>query len=31
MSKRKRMEKIEPLWNRFEEPNSWRLSKQRRR
>ena len=31
MSKRKRMEKIEPLWNRFEEPNEWRLSKQRRR
>lgn len=31
LSKRKRMEKIEPLWNRFEEPDAWRLSKQRRR
>eukprot|EP00919_Chromeraceae_sp_WS-2016_P052091 GHVR01123434.1.p1 GENE.GHVR01123434.1~~GHVR01123434.1.p1 ORF type:complete len:1336 (+),score=366.00 GHVR01123434.1:50-4057(+) len=27
MSYRKRKERIEPLYNRYEEPNSWRLSK----
>ncbi|EKX45152.1 hypothetical protein GUITHDRAFT_71483 [Guillardia theta CCMP2712] len=29
LSKRKRQEKIEPLYNRFEEKDSWRLSKRR--
>lgn len=29
LSKRKQRERIEPLYNRFEEPNSWRLSKRR--
>ncbi len=29
MSKRKRMEKIEPLYNRYEEKDAWRLSKRR--
>ncbi|XP_074281252.1 putative pre-mRNA-splicing factor ATP-dependent RNA helicase DEAH5 [Silene latifolia] len=29
MSKRKRQERIEPLHDRFNEPNSWRLSKRR--
>ncbi|KAJ3692981.1 hypothetical protein LUZ60_012076 [Juncus effusus] len=29
MSKRKRMERIEPLYDRYHEPNSWRLSKRR--
>ncbi|XP_055388788.1 LOW QUALITY PROTEIN: ATP-dependent RNA helicase dhx8-like, partial [Condylostylus longicornis] len=29
LSKRKQREKIEPLFNRFEEPNSWRLSRRR--
>ena len=29
MSKRKRNERIEPLFNKYEEPNSWRLSKRR--
>ncbi|KAE8695791.1 ATP-dependent RNA helicase DHX8 [Hibiscus syriacus] len=29
MSKRKRQERIEPLYDRYHEPNSWRLSKQR--
>jgi hypothetical protein len=28
-SKRKRMEKIEPLYNRYEKPNEWRLSKRK--
>lgn len=27
LSKRKRQEKIEPLYNRFELPNEWRLSR----
>lgn len=30
MSKRKRQERIEPLYNRYEEPNSWRISRVRR-
>ena len=30
MSKRKRAEKIEPLYNRYEEPDSWRISRVRR-
>eukprot|EP01137_Pigoraptor_chileana_P012577 Opistho-2@65106 len=29
MSKRKRMERIEPLYNRYEEPNEWRISRTR--
>ncbi|KAJ3695104.1 hypothetical protein LUZ60_000481 [Juncus effusus] len=29
MSKRKRTERIEPLYDRYSEPNSWRLSKRR--
>ena len=29
LSKRKRQEKLEPLYNRYEEPNSWRISRQR--
>ncbi|WOG95067.1 hypothetical protein DCAR_0314369 [Daucus carota subsp. sativus] len=29
MSKRKREERIEPLYDRYHEPNSWRLSKRR--
>ncbi|PWA55988.1 DNA/RNA helicase, ATP-dependent, DEAH-box type, conserved site-containing protein [Artemisia annua] len=29
MSKRKRQERIEPLYDRYNEPNSWRLSKRR--
>ncbi|KAG8369525.1 hypothetical protein BUALT_Bualt14G0022600 [Buddleja alternifolia] len=29
MSKRKRQERIEPLYDRYDEPNSWRLSKRR--
>jgi len=29
MSKRKRQERLEPLHDRFNEPNSWRLSKRR--
>ncbi|KAL1312034.1 hypothetical protein HN51_038671 [Arachis hypogaea] len=29
MSKRKRQERIEPLYDRYQEPNSWRLSKRR--
>jgi ATP-dependent RNA helicase DHX8/PRP22 len=27
LSKRKRQERIEPLYNRYEEPNSWRISR----
>ena len=27
MSKRKRQERIEPLFDRYAEPNSWRISK----
>ncbi|RUS25213.1 P-loop containing nucleoside triphosphate hydrolase protein [Jimgerdemannia flammicorona] len=30
ISKRKRMERIEPLYNRYEKPNEWRLSKVKR-
>ncbi|KAG0165145.1 DEAH-box ATP-dependent RNA helicase prp22 [Apophysomyces sp. BC1034] len=30
ISKRKRQEKIEPLYNRYEKPNQWRLSKVKR-
>ncbi|KXS09372.1 hypothetical protein M427DRAFT_39076 [Gonapodya prolifera JEL478] len=30
LSKRKRMEKIEPLFNRYEKPNEWRISKIKR-
>ncbi|KAL6289278.1 hypothetical protein ACE6H2_006788 [Prunus campanulata] len=29
MSKRKRQERIEPLYDRYHEPNSWHLSKRR--
>ena len=29
LSKRKRQEKLEPLYNRYEEQNSWRISRQR--
>ncbi|CAJ1438521.1 unnamed protein product [Effrenium voratum] len=29
LSKRKMRERIEPLYNRFEEPNAWRLSRRR--
>jgi len=29
MTKRKRMERIEPLYDRFNPPDSWRLSKRR--
>lgn len=29
LSKRKRHERIEPLYDRYNEPNSWRLSKRR--
>lgn len=29
MSKRKRQERIEPLYDRYNEPNSWRLSRRR--
>jgi len=29
LSKRKQRERIEPLYNRFEEPNAWRLSRRR--
>lgn len=29
ISKRKRQERIEPLYDRYHEPNSWRLSKRR--
>ena len=29
MTKRKRMERLEPLYDRFNEPNAWRLSKRR--
>ena len=30
ISKRKRMEKIEPLFNKYEKPDEWRLSKVRK-
>ena len=29
ISKRKREEKLEPLYNRYEDPNAWRLSKRK--
>lgn len=29
LSKRKRQEKLEPLWDRYRDPNAWRLSKRR--
>jgi len=29
LSKRKRQEKIEPLYSRYEEKDAWRLSKRR--
>ena len=29
LSKRKRMEKIEPLFDRYHDPNAWRLSRRR--
>lgn len=29
LSKRKRDEKLEPLYNRYEDPNAWRLSRRR--
>eukprot|EP01027_Heterolobosea_sp_BB2_P018965 GEZU01026652.1.p1 GENE.GEZU01026652.1~~GEZU01026652.1.p1 ORF type:complete len:1165 (+),score=380.96 GEZU01026652.1:84-3578(+) len=31
LSKRKRQEKIEPLYNKYQQPNEWRISKVRRR
>jgi len=31
LSRQKRQQKIEPLFNRYEEPNSWRISRQHRR
>ena len=30
LSKRKRQEKIEPLYDRYQEPNAWRISKRRK-
>ncbi|KAL1920521.1 uncharacterized protein VTP21DRAFT_898 [Calcarisporiella thermophila] len=30
MSKRKRQERVEPLYNKYEKPNEWRLSKMKR-
>jgi len=30
LSKRKRAEKIEPLYDRYNDPNAWRLSKRRK-
>lgn len=29
LSKRKKAEKIEPLFNRYEDPNAWRLSRRK--
>lgn len=29
LSKRKRMEKLEPLYDRYNDPQAWRLSKRR--
>jgi len=29
LSRRKRQERIEPLYNRYEEPNAWRISRQK--
>jgi len=29
LSKRKRQEKLEPLWDKYRDPNAWRLSKRR--
>ena len=29
LSKRKRQERLEPLFNRYEDPNAWRLSKRK--
>jgi ATP-dependent RNA helicase DHX8/PRP22 len=29
LSRRKRMERIEPLYDRYNDPNAWRLSKRR--
>lgn len=29
MSKRKRQEKLEPLWDKYRDPDAWRLSKRR--
>lgn len=29
LSRRKRMEKIEPLYDRYHDPNAWRLSRRR--
>lgn len=29
MSKRKRQEKLEPLWDKYRDPNAWRLSKRK--
>lgn len=29
LSKRKRQEKLEPLFNRYEDPNAWRPSRRR--
>lgn len=31
LSKRKKQERLEPLYNKYEEPNSWRISRTRRR
>ena len=30
LSKRKRQERIEPLYDRYADPNAWRISKRRR-
>jgi ATP-dependent RNA helicase DHX8/PRP22 len=30
LSKVKRNQRLEPLYNKYEEPNSWRISRQRR-
>ena len=29
ISKRKRQERLEPLFNRYEDPNAWRLSRRK--
>jgi len=29
LSKRKKQEKIEPLWDKYRDPNEWRLSKRK--
>lgn len=29
ISKRKKQEKLEPLWDKYRDPNAWRLSKRK--